>query len=120
MFVPGLQAVGVAGMVTFGGSLAKDMLPGMEYASAKGGRNSGGIPTQAAAPDAEFMNSNSTKPPTPTPRAMNLDYSDDMSQTLRDIDKKLGKQTGIMETEIQMSEIEKSQSNAQRNINIRR
>jgi len=121
MFVPGLQAVGAVGIATFGGALAKDMLPGMEYASAKGGRNSGGIPTQAAAPDAQFLNSNSTKPTaSPAPRAMNLDYSDDMSQTLRDIDKKLGKQTGIMETEVQMNEIEKSQSNAQRNINIRR
>lgn len=119
MFVPGLQAVGAVGIATFGTSLVKDMLPEMGTSSAKGSSNNQWMP-QATSPDTQFINANSTKATTPTPRAMNLDYSDDMSQTLRDIDKKLGKQTGIMETEVQMNEIEKSQSSAQRNINIRR
>lgn len=120
LFVPGLQAVGAAGIATFGTALAKDMLPQMGTSSVSNSSNNQWAP-QSASPDAQFLNSNSTKPTTsPTPRAMNLDYSDDMSQTLRDIDKKLGKQTGIMETEVQMNEIEKSQSSAQRNINIRR
>lgn len=114
VFIPGFQAIGATGLVTFGTAIAKDLGVGEALSNAW----SSPIQTQAKpnGPQPQM----STQVSSPEPRAMNLDYANDSSELLRKMSKQLEAQTGIMETDAQKQDIRESQSAAKSNIWTRR
>lgn len=117
MFVPGLQMAGLAGVSVFGGSLLNDMgaadalQSGYNFVTGANQSQQSPIQTQPQM---------STQIETPSPRAMNLDYSEDQSELLKKMNKILEKQTGLMEEDSAKQDIRESQNRANNNILLRR
>ena len=117
MFVPGLQAAGLAGAGVFGASILSDF--GVTGQSMVDAASTGigalgdmiNTPTGAAAAAGPQM---STQVDTPTPRSINLDYSEDNNELLKKMNKILERQTNIMEIDSQKADIRESQRNANR------
>lgn len=115
LFIPGFQTVGALGVAGFGSSILNDMgIGGDALANAF-------APSQTQQPTAPTPQPQaSTQVTSPEPRAMNLDYSNDWSEILTKIDKKLGTQNEMMEMDAQKQDIRESQNQARNNIQVRR
>lgn len=119
LLIPGFQAMGAVGVGTFGVSLAQEYGLMGDIAGMFGGRDqpqptSAGLSAPALQPQA------STQREAPTPRAMNMDYSDDLAEQVKKMNKLLEKQTGIMEEDSQKQDIRESQRNAHGSLILRR
>lgn len=114
LLLPGLQAVGVAGVVGFGGAILNDMGAGQAITNALNEpiqrlpKNNGPVVPQNP--------QTSTQMSMPTPRAMNTDIPNDSSELLIKINRILEKQTGIMESDSQKQDIRESQNSVRNNI----
>jgi hypothetical protein len=106
----------IAGMSVFGGSLVGDAMDALGMKSKMVEINSRSDSVSQPSPQPQT----STQISQPAPRAMNLDTTENWSEILKNIDKKLGKQTDMMETDSQKQDIRESQSSARNNIMTRR
>jgi len=107
---------GIAGMATFGGSLAADAMEALDMKRFTVDQRSSPSGATSPAPQPQT----STQQTAPAPRAMNLEYSEDSTEILKKMNKILETQTDMMEMDSQKQEIRESQRSAQDKVWTRR
>lgn len=112
LFIPGLQGVGIAGAALFGSQVVGDLSNKFGYQPSQVQEYTRTGYAVSSTPQIATIPQTSTQREAPTPRAMNMDYSEDLAEQVKRMNKILEKQTVIMETDSQKQDIRESQRSA--------